>query len=78
MGYQLGSLIAMWAGYGMSFHKTPNQVAWRVSNLIQIPIGLAAVVVSFWYPESPVIHLRFLVRWKSANTLAEMAPREAS
>jgi hypothetical protein len=37
----------------MSFHKSPYNVAWRVSNVIQIPIGLAFVVVSFWYPESP-------------------------
>lgn len=50
-GYQLGTLIAFWAGYGMSFHKSPFNVAWRVSNLIQIPIGLLFVVVSFWYPE---------------------------
>jgi len=52
-GYQLGTLIAFWAGYGMSFHKSPYNVAWRVSNLIQIPIGLLFVVISFWYPESP-------------------------
>jgi MFS family permease len=50
-GYQLGTLIAFWAGYGMSFHKSPYNVAWRVSNLIQIPIGLLFVVISFWYPE---------------------------
>lgn len=52
-GYQLGSLIAFWAGYGMSFHKHPYNIAWRVSNIIQIPIGLAFIVISFWYPESP-------------------------
>lgn len=52
-GYQLGTLIAFWAGYGMSFHKEPFNVAWRVSNLIQIPIGLSFFVLSFWYPESP-------------------------
>ncbi|KAL1627225.1 hypothetical protein SLS56_006464 [Neofusicoccum ribis] len=52
-GYQLGTLIAFWAGYGMSFHTSPYNIAWRVSNLIQIPIGLAFVVLSFWYPESP-------------------------
>lgn len=52
-GYQLGTLIAFWAGYGMSFHKEPFNIAWRVSNLLQIPIGLAFVVISFWYPESP-------------------------
>jgi hypothetical protein len=37
----------------MSFHKSPYNIAWRVSNLIQIPIGLAFIFVSFWYPESP-------------------------
>jgi len=52
-GYQLGTLIAFWAGYGMNFHKSPYNVAWRTSNLIQIPIGLFFVVISFWYPESP-------------------------
>jgi len=50
-GYQLGTLIAFWAGYGMNFHKSPYNVAWRTSNLIQIPIGLFFVVISFWYPE---------------------------
>jgi sugar porter (SP) family MFS transporter len=52
-GYQLGTLIAFWTGYGMSFHKSPFNVAWRVSNLIQIPIGVLFIVISFWYPESP-------------------------
>lgn len=52
-GYQLGTLIAFWAGYGMSFHKSPYNIAWRVSNVIQIPIGLAFVILSFFYPESP-------------------------
>lgn len=52
-GYQLGTLIAFWAGYGMSFHTTPYNIAWRVSNVIQIPIGLAFIIISFWYPESP-------------------------
>ncbi|KAJ9131345.1 MFS sugar transporter [Pleurostoma richardsiae] len=52
-GYQLGTLIAFWAGYGMSFHTHPYNIAWRVSNLIQIPIGIIFLVVSFWYPESP-------------------------
>lgn len=52
-GYQLGTLIAFWAGYGMSYHTSPYNIAWRVSNVIQIPIGLAFVVLSFWYPESP-------------------------
>ncbi|KAJ5805617.1 uncharacterized protein N7503_003219 [Penicillium pulvis] len=52
-GYQLGTLIAFWSGYGMSFHKSPYNIAWRVSNIVQIPIGMAFIVVSFWYPESP-------------------------
>lgn len=52
-GYQLGTLIAFWTGYGMSFHKSPYNIAWRVSNIVQIPIGLAFIIVSFWYPESP-------------------------
>lgn len=37
----------------MSFHTLPFNIAWRVSNVIQIPIGVAFIVVSFWYPESP-------------------------
>ncbi|KAH9877093.1 hypothetical protein IAQ61_002456 [Plenodomus lingam] len=52
-GYQLGTLIAFWTGYGMSFHKSPYNVAWRVSKLVQVPIGIAFVIISFWYPESP-------------------------
>ena len=52
-GYQLGTLIAFWAGYGMSFHSSPFNIAWRVSNVIQIPIGVLFVILSFWYPESP-------------------------
>ncbi|KAL2221410.1 MFS transporter [Thermoascus aurantiacus ATCC 26904] len=52
-GYQLGTLIAFWAGYGMSFRTSPYNIAWRVSNVIQIPIGLAVIIVSFFYPESP-------------------------
>ncbi|KAI5367202.1 putative major facilitator, sugar transporter, major facilitator superfamily [Septoria linicola] len=32
-GYQLGTLIAFWAGYGMSFHTSPYNIAWRVSNM---------------------------------------------
>ncbi|KAF3015695.1 hypothetical protein E8E15_002447 [Penicillium rubens] len=40
-------------GYGMSFHKSPYNIAWRVSHIIQPPIGLAFIVVSFWYTESP-------------------------
>ncbi|EME83195.1 uncharacterized protein MYCFIDRAFT_196544 [Pseudocercospora fijiensis CIRAD86] len=52
-GYQLGTLIAFWTGYGMSFHTHHYNIAWRVSNVIQIPIGLMFIVVSFWYIESP-------------------------
>ena len=52
-GYQLGTLIAFWAGYGMSFYTAPFNIAWRVSNVIQIPIGLTFLVLTFWYPESP-------------------------
>lgn len=52
-GYQLGTLIAFWTGYGMSFYRSPYNIAWRVSNLIQIPIGLIFITISFWYPESP-------------------------
>lgn len=33
-GYQLGKLIAFLTGYGMSFHKSPFNIAWRVSNLV--------------------------------------------
>jgi hypothetical protein len=37
----------------MSFYTSPDNIAWRVSNVIQIPNGLFFVVLSFWYPESP-------------------------
>lgn len=50
-GYQFGTLVAFWTGYGMSFHTSPFNVAWRVSNVIQIPIGLMFVAISFFYPE---------------------------
>lgn len=52
-GYQLGTLIAFWAGYGMSFHKSPYNIAWRVSNVVQIPIGITFICISFLYLESP-------------------------
>lgn len=52
-GYQLGTMIAFWAGYGMSSYKTPYNYAWRVSNIVQIPIGVVFVILSFRYPESP-------------------------
>ncbi|KAM0817223.1 putative MFS sugar transporter-like protein [Seiridium cardinale] len=63
-GYQLGTFIAFWAGYGMSFHTEPFNVAWRVSNLIQIPIGIMFIILSFWYPESP----RWLLEKNSDST----------
>lgn len=37
----------------MSYHTSPYNIAWRVSNCIQIPIGLTFVCISFLYPESP-------------------------
>ncbi|KAM0313954.1 hypothetical protein ACHAO8_005061 [Botrytis cinerea] len=52
-GYQLGTFIAFWSGYGMSFHTSPFNIAWRVSNVIQVPIGFMFIILSFWYPESP-------------------------
>lgn len=52
-GYQLGTLVAFWAGYGMSFVDSPYNIAWRVSNLLQLPIGATFLILSFWYPESP-------------------------
>jgi MFS family permease len=53
-GYQLGTLIAFWTGYGMVSYKTPDNIAWRIANIIQIPIGLLFVAISLMYPESPV------------------------
>ena len=50
-GYQLGTFIALWAGYGMSYVSRPYNIAWRVSNLLQIPIGLTFIAISFFYPE---------------------------
>lgn len=52
-GYQLGTFIAFWVGYGMSFHSSPYNIAWRVSNVVQIPIGFAFICISFFYIESP-------------------------
>jgi len=37
----------------MSFHSSPYNIAWRVSNIVQIPIGLTFVAISFFYLESP-------------------------
>lgn len=86
-GYQLGTLIAFWAGYGMSFHISPYNIAWRVSNIIQIPIGLTFIAVSFLYPESarylleahpetPERALRSLSRLRSAPETDEEVRRE--
>lgn len=52
-GYQLGTLIAFWSGYGLSFRTEPYNIAWRMSNFIQIPIGLIFIAMSCFYPESP-------------------------
>lgn len=52
-GYQLGTLIAFWSGYGMSTHTSPFNIAWRISNIIQIPIGLIFIFLTIFYPESP-------------------------
>lgn len=46
-------LIPPIAGYGMSFHTSPENIAWRVSNVIQVPIGIFFLILSCWYPESP-------------------------
>lgn len=57
-----------------SFHDSPYNIAWRISNIIQIPIGLTFVILSFWYPESP----RWLIEKypdtpeRSLNTLAKI------
>lgn len=61
-GYQLGTLIAFWSGYGMSYHTKPYNIAWRVSNVIQVPIGLTFLMISILYPESPrwLVYLRRL------------------
>lgn len=50
--------------YGMSYHTEPFNIAWRVSNIIQIPIGIMFIILSFWYPESP----RWLLEKKPDNT----------
>lgn len=79
-GYQLGTLIAFWAGYGMSYHSSPYNIAWRVSNVIQIPIGPMFVAISLWYPErcarprSISTHLLVLTCYLQSS----LAPREVS
>jgi MFS family permease len=62
-GYQLGAVLAFWTGFGMSFVQSPVNVTWRVSNILQIPIGFLAITMSFWYPESP----RFLLEKYNDN-----------
>lgn len=52
-GYQLGTCLAFWTGYRMSFHHSPIQIGWRISNALQIPVGLTFILISFYYPESP-------------------------
>ena len=37
----------------MSFYTSPQNISWRVSIMIQIPIGILFIVFSFLYPESP-------------------------
>lgn len=66
------ALIAFWAGYGMSYHTSPYNIAWRVSNAIQIPIGIAFIVISFWYPESPRWLLEKEKKELSLATLAKL------
>ncbi|KAI6840468.1 hypothetical protein KC342_g2875 [Hortaea werneckii] len=52
-GYQLGTFIAFWSGYGMNDYREPYNIAWRISNFIQIPFGVFFIILSLWYPESP-------------------------
>jgi hypothetical protein len=37
----------------MSFYSSPFNIAWRVSNVLQIPIGSVFICISFFYLESP-------------------------
>ncbi|KAJ5186651.1 Major facilitator superfamily domain general substrate transporter [Penicillium cf. viridicatum] len=37
-GYKLGTLVAFWSGYGMSFRKSPYSITWRVSNIMGVRI----------------------------------------
>ena len=37
----------------MSAYTSPFNIAWGVSNVIQIPIGIVFIVLSYLYPESP-------------------------
>lgn len=81
-GYQLGTLIAFWAGYGMSFVNSPFNIAWRVSNILQVPIGLFFITISFFYiesprwllekyPDSPELVLETLAKLRSGSTNSE-------
>jgi hypothetical protein len=62
----------------MSYHQSPYNIAWRASNLIQIPIGVAFVILSFWYlelprwllekyPDSPELCLKALAKLRSGS-----------
>src|SRR5690348_6746442 len=86
-GYQLGTLIAFWTGYGMSFHTAPFNIAWRVSNILQIPIGLTFICISFFYlesprwllekyPETPELSLTALAKLRSGTTSDEHVRQE--
>lgn len=37
----------------MSYVTQPSNLAWRISNFIQVPIGIFFIGISFLYPESP-------------------------
>jgi hypothetical protein len=37
----------------MSHHSSLYNIVWRVSNIVQIPIGLTFICLSFFYRESP-------------------------
>jgi hypothetical protein len=47
----------------MSFHSSPFNIAWRVSNVLQIPIGSISICISFSYLESP--------RWRTLTPTNE-------
>lgn len=44
-------VIAFWVGYGMSAYKSAYKIAWRISNVIRVPISLRFLALSFLYPE---------------------------
>lgn len=66
----------------MSFHTSPYNIAWRISNIVQIPIGLAFICISFFYiesprwllekyPETPELCLKTLARLRSGTVDSE-------